>query len=160
MHQRQSSFWDRGTPQFQLAGHPVHYCLTLRTDEYNNSSLPEIKVRPEETKLPGGWRRTRELPSRGKSTDGSLEGHQLEQPAMHHWEPSQCHQQKSELCHQVRWPLKRPPDMKLMLLSYNQSAEEKILHEHPWKCEKENQPGHPRGLGHSSRYPSEPDHLR
>jgi hypothetical protein len=41
--QRQSSFWDRGTLQSQLTSHLVNQCLTLKTDEYKNSSLPEIK---------------------------------------------------------------------------------------------------------------------
>ena len=160
MRQRQSSFLDRGTLQPQPTRHLINQCLALKIDKHENNYLPGVKVRPEETKIPGGWRRMREPPSRGKSIDGLLKGHQLEQPAMHHWEPSQCHQQKSELCHQVCWPLKRPLDPRLELSPCNQSVEEKTLCEHPWKYGRENPLGHPRGLGHSLRYPSEPDHLR
>jgi hypothetical protein len=102
----------------------------------------------------------REPPSRGKSIDGFTKDHQPEQPAMHQWEPIQCHQQKPELCHQVRWPLKRLLNPRLGLSPCNQNVEEKTLREHPWKCGRENPLRHPRGLGHSSRYPSEPDHLQ
>jgi hypothetical protein len=43
MCQRQSSFWDRGTLQSQLTSHLVNQCLTLKTDEHKNSSLPGVK---------------------------------------------------------------------------------------------------------------------
>jgi hypothetical protein len=102
----------------------------------------------------------KEPPNRGKSVDSSMKDHQPEQSAMHQWGPIQCHQQKSKLCHQERRPLRRLPDPKLVLLPFNHNAEEKALREHPWKYERENQLGHPRGLGHSSCYPFEPDHLR
>jgi hypothetical protein len=89
-----------------------------------------------------------------------MKDYQPKQSARHQWGPTQCHQQKSKLCHQERRPLRRLPNPKLVPLPCNQNAEEKTLHEHPWKYERENPLGHPRGLGHSSRYPSEPDHLQ
>jgi hypothetical protein len=110
------------------------------------------------TKLPRGWKKTKELPSRGKLVDGSMKDHQPEQPAMHQWGLDQYHRQGSKLCHQERWPLRRLLYPKLGLLPCNQNAEEKTLRERPWKCERENRLVHPRGLGHISRYPSEPGH--
>jgi hypothetical protein len=160
MHQRQSSFRDRSTLRPQLTSHFINQCLTIKTNECKNKYYTRGTVRSGKTKLPGGWRRMKELPSRGKLIYGSMKDHQREQPAMHQWGPSQCHQQKSKLYHKERWPLRRLPDPKLELLPCNQNAEGKTLREHPWKCERENQLRHPRGLGHSSRYPSEPDHPR
>jgi hypothetical protein len=87
----------------------------------------------------------KELPSREKLIDGSMKDHQPEQPAMHQWRPGQYHQQRSKLCHQERWPLRRLPDPKLELLPCNQNAEEKTLRERPWKCERENRLGPLRG---------------
>jgi hypothetical protein len=99
-------------------------------------------------------------PNRERSTDGSAMDHHPEQLAMNQQEPIQCHQQNPKLCRQVRWPLKRLLDQRLGLPPCNQSVEEKTLREHPWKCKRENPLGHPRGLGHSLRYPFEPDRLR
>jgi hypothetical protein len=118
------------------------------------------KVRPEETKVPGGWRRMRGPSSREGSTDGSTKDHQPEQLATNQQEPIQCHQQNPELYRRVRWPLKRLLDRRLGPSPCNKSVEEKTLREHPWKCGRENPLGHPRGLGHSLPYPSELDHLR
>jgi hypothetical protein len=118
------------------------------------------KVRPEETKIPRGWRRMRGPPSRERSTDGSAKHHQPEHLATNQREPIQCHRQNPELCRRVCWPLKRLLDRRLGLSPCNQSVEEKTLREHPWKCGRDNSLGHPQGLGHSLRYPSEPDHLR
>jgi hypothetical protein len=99
-------------------------------------------------------------PNHEISTDGSMKDHHLKQLATNQQEPIQCHHQNPKLCRRERWPLKRLLDQRLELSPCNQSVEEKILHEHPWKCKRENPLRHPRGLGHSLRYPSEPDHLR
>jgi hypothetical protein len=43
MHQRQSSFWDRGTLQPQPTSHLMNQCLALKEDNHENNYLPGVK---------------------------------------------------------------------------------------------------------------------
>ncbi len=74
-------------------------------------------------------------------------------------ESAQCLQQSQTPDQRGRCPLKRLPGPKLGLPPCSRSAEV-IPHERPWKYKRETPLGHPRGLGHGSRCPLEPDHLR
>jgi hypothetical protein len=64
---RRSHFWDGSTLQSQLASHPIHQSLMRRTDECNDSSSCNVKIKLKYITVPGGWKRTKESPNQERS---------------------------------------------------------------------------------------------
>src|SRR5688500_14375902 len=119
-----------------------------KTDECNDNSSYNVKIKLKYITVPGGWKRTKGSPNQERSVDNQAQGHHPKQFATNQEGSAQYLQQSPTFGQRGRCPLKRLPGPKFGLPPYNQSVEE-IPHERPWKYRRETPLGHPRGLGHS-----------
>jgi hypothetical protein len=121
-----------------------------KTEEGDDSSSYNVKIKLKHITIPGGWKRTKGSPNQRRSPNPK-------QLATNQQRSAQYLQQSPTLGQRGCCPLKRLPDPKFGLPPYSQSVGE-IPRERPWKYRKETLLGHPRGLGHSWHCPVEPDH--
>jgi hypothetical protein len=79
MLKRRSDFWDESTLRSQLTGHPIHQSLIRRTDEHNDKSSYNIKIKLKYSTIPGGWKRTKGSPNQEKSANNQVPDHHPKQ---------------------------------------------------------------------------------
>jgi hypothetical protein len=59
-------------PVTSLACHPIHQSLMRRTDECNDSSSCNVKIKLKYITVPGGWKRTNGSPNQERSIDNRV----------------------------------------------------------------------------------------